>query len=235
MTSLRSTSKASSGNESQAPRSDGSVSKCDHPAIKSPVAIIAFVILAAAALTGDLLSKHLVFEWLLQDPTLNANLDEVRATRPGDLRVREALRGFQRPICPKVKFTLSTNPGVVFGLPMPRWIVAVITVFTVALVFLFFATAPVRARIVHLALGLILAGALGNLYDRLFSSVTVAAFEPIRYEVRDFIDCSELYYPWVFNLADAYLVTGVALLALVWLRTARKDRSTHPQAKRKEK
>ena len=64
----------------------------------------------------------------------------------------------------------------------------------------------------HAALAFILAGALGNLYDRLFGAVSIPGFEPIRYQVRDFIDCSELYYRWVFNVADMLLVIGVAML-----------------------
>ena len=53
------------------------------------------------------------------------------------------------------------------------------------------------------AIGLIIGGAVGNLIDR------------IRYGyVVDFIDASGLYFPWVFNVADAAINVGVALLLL---------------------
>ncbi|MDY6911123.1 MAG: signal peptidase II [Chloroflexota bacterium] len=110
---------------------------------------------------------------------------------------------------------------MVFGLPMPRRIVGITTLLAVVLVFYFFATSDRSARTVHVALALILAGAVGNLYDRLFGSVTLPGVAPIRYQVRDFIDCSGLYYPWVFNVADALLVVGVAMLAVYWWLTAR--------------
>ena len=40
--------------------------------------------------------------------------------------------------------------------------------------------------------------------------------DPILRNVRDFIDCSDLGYPWVFNVADVLLVIGVAILGLHW-------------------
>jgi len=84
----------------------------------------------------------------------------------------------------------------------------------------FFAVSQADAWLMHIALALVLGGALGNLYDRLFSVVVLPGYEPIRYQVRDFIDCSELYYRWVFNVADTWLVIGAGLLAAHWLAMA---------------
>lgn len=54
-----------------------------------------------------------------------------------------------------------------------------------------------------LCLGAIIGGAIGNVIDR------------VRFgAVADFINVSGLYFPWVFNVADASLSIGVALLAL---------------------
>jgi signal peptidase II len=104
---------------------------------------------------------------------------------------------------------------------MYRGLVAAATIATILLVMYFFLTSPAKAWAVHLALAMILGGALGNLYDRLWGSVTVPGYEPIRYQVRDFIDCSSLHYPWVFNVADAWLVLGVAILLFAWWRMGR--------------
>ena len=76
----------------------------------------------------------------------------------------------------------------------------------------------------HVALALILGGAIGNLYDRLFSSVALPGLAPIRRHVRDFIDCSDLHYDYIFNLADAWLVIGVVMVFLQWLADARRER-----------
>ncbi len=53
----------------------------------------------------------------------------------------------------------------------------------------------------------IIGGALGNLYDRIAYGYVV-----------DFLDFSGLYFPWVFNVADAAINLGVACLLLdAWL------------------
>jgi len=74
-------------------------------------------------------------------------------------------------------------------------------------------------------MALILAGALGNLYDRLFSEIAPLGMAPIERNVRDFMDLGDLYYPWIFNVADVLLVVGVALLCLHWIRAERRHKS----------
>ncbi len=190
-----------------------------------------FVIVMVASLAGDLLSKHWVFRSILSDSQtvqiVNRVLDESVGTSPSTRGV--LLRIPSRGALPGVKFTLSTNPGVVFGLPMPRWAVAIATGLTIVLVCFFFATSDSRAWSMHTALALVLAGALGNLYDRLFSEVALPLgnLEPIRYEVRDFIDCGDLYYPWIFNVADILLVVGAGILVIHWFALSSKSGKEH--------
>jgi len=182
-----------------------------------------FLIIVCVGLSLDLLSKHYVFKWLLSDPSLRSKIDVGPSAALGADAGRAALGLYQRNICGGVKFTLSVNPGVVFGLRVPPVAVVLASLLTVGLIGYFFATSEPSARLVHLGFALILSGALGNLYDRLFSVVVVEGFEPIRHHVRDFIDCSALHYPWVFNLADAWLVIGVGLLILHWVLSVRKQ------------
>jgi lipoprotein signal peptidase len=183
-----------------------------------------FLLVAAAGLAADLASKHLVFNSLLSDPSIAQRVDRITRRYGDDVPPDAILHelALQRELGAGVKLTLSTNPGVVFGLSMPRWLVGVATAVTVALVVSFFATADARAWSVHVALGCILAGALGNLYDRLLAVVKLPGDGVIRRQVRDFIDCSGLHYPWVFNVADVLLVVGVALIALHWLLSRRR-------------
>jgi signal peptidase II len=177
------------------------------------------------------MSKHYVFKTLLDDPSLPQRLESVR-TPHGQPQPPERLlaeMGLSRQVIPGVRFTLSMNAGVVFGTPMPRPLITAATVVTVAVVMAFFAASPARARWTHTALALVAAGALGNLYDRLFAQVPLPGLEPIRHQVRDFIDCSQIGYKWIFNLADAYLVIGAAMLIFHWLlegRRAAKVRSS---------
>lgn len=202
----------------------------DRPAIRAPGAIALFVILTGVGLAADLLSKHSVFESFLSRPAVADAARRLHEQHPS-LTTRQALivlrgEGFlRRDVVAGIDFTVSTNPGVVFGWRLPPWAVLIATVVTAGLVGVFFGTSPARARMLHVALALVLGGALGNLYDRLFSEVAVPGLpaEPIRREVRDFVDCSAWGYPWVFNVADALLVVGVALLVVHWFRTGRRS------------
>jgi len=206
-------------------------------AVRSPSAVIVFVLLTAAALAADLLSKHWAFTSLMPpEDQLALRMAELQnhATMNPDiarkLNSREMLHhlNLRRHVCPGMDFVLSANEGAVFGTRLHgsgnvhRLIVGLATIATTALVLYFFGTSHRRARIVHVSMALILAGALGNLYDRLTSCISLPAMEPIRYNVRDFIDCSSIPLPgfrwvWVFNVADVWLVVGVGLLIVYWL------------------
>lgn len=192
-------------------------------AIRSLGAVALFVAVTVGGAVADLASKQSVFDSLLNDPVVRAEIVTLAAVNSD----RTAIDGraflhkihAQRRVMPGVQLTLSTNPGVVFGLAMPRLAVAAATVLTIALVLFFFATSGRGAWMVHLALACILAGALGNLYDRLCSVITLGPKNvlPISYEVRDFIDCSEIGYKYIFNVADVLLVVGVGLMLLHWI------------------
>jgi signal peptidase II len=101
------------------------------------------------------------------------------------------------------------NPGGAFsmfadGPPEQRMIFFVgTTLIAIALLISFFRKLEPDATLSALALGLIMGGATGNLLDRL-----------VHGEVIDFLDV-HLWggYTWpTFNLADSFIVTGVALL-----------------------
>ncbi len=120
-----------------------------------------------------------------------------------------------------VRLTLVYNPGAAFGLhlgPQSRWIFTALTI--VALVILgrlYRATA--RGDIPRvLALAMVCAGAIGNLLDRLRSSLGVV----------DFIDIGLDRARWpTFNVADMAVSIGAVLLAWVlW----QEDRAASPSA-----
>jgi len=186
--------------------------------------VATFLLVAAAGLAADLWTKHAVFQSLLSQPAVIARgraLAPLARSTPPDQLLHEL--NASRTLADGVKLTLSTNPGVVFGLPMARWAVALATLATIALVGCFFATSAAGAWGVHVALALVLAGALGNLYDRMFSVVPIPGTgAAVRGQVRDFIDCAALGYPWVFNVADVLLVVGVAVLLVHWWRGGRR-------------
>jgi signal peptidase II len=97
-----------------------------------------------------------------------------------------------------------TNSGIAFGLfASATSIVILLTSLAVAWMLYFFARSGSRHPILPVALGLVMGGSLSNLVDRVRLG-----------HVTDFLDLR--YWP-AFNLADTFIVVGVAalLLALV--------------------
>ena len=103
-----------------------------------------------------------------------------------------------------------TNTGAAFGLFQNGSLVfAVVAIVVSVVIVLYYRHLPDGEWLVRLSLGLQLAGALGNLIDR----VRVG-------HVIDFLD----FQVWpVFNLADASIVCGVILLAYLLLREERQE------------
>jgi signal peptidase II len=104
--------------------------------------------------------------------------------------------------------TYVRNPGGAFGLFAQgnRWIVRPfllgLSVVAVAIIVLIYRRTPIDRVLVRLAFALVLAGAIGNLIDRL-------RFD----EVIDFLDVHWYQYHWpAFNIADAAITVGVAIL-----------------------
>ena len=111
--------------------------------------------------------------------------------------------------------THTRNPGAAFGLLSNSdspWTVAfliLVSVAALALVGSLLWRGP--ARLAGVGLGLILGGALGNLFDRLQAGSVV-----------DFLDFHVGGYHWpAFNLADSAIVVGAAALLAEVLRSRR--------------
>ncbi len=103
------------------------------------------------------------------------------------------------------------NPGIAFGL-FSSWASAVTFVTAGAVIWMlfYFAKAGARHPILPVALGLLIGGSLGNLVDRLRIG-----------HVTDFLDLK--YWP-AFNLADTFIVVGVAALLLAMVAAERQPR-----------
>lgn len=171
-----------------------------NPAIRRHLAFWYVTILGAAL---DLISKTVVFDWLGFD----------WATREAH-KSHTVIDGF---------FTLETalNTGTFFGRFRDNNSPLIIfTVLMMALVIIMFLAPPREmvgrtwGRLYTIALGLVLAGALGNLWDRVqFGGV------------RDFLAFSIGSFRWpTFNLADAWLTVGIGAYLLATWRSARRDK-----------
>jgi signal peptidase II len=149
---------------------------------------VLFALVAEVGAVVDLLSKSIVF----QHVALQQQFDLI----PGVL----AFRG-------------THNTGIVWG-SFQGWggVFTVVTMLALPLiVWMYVSARPFRA-VKAVALGMVLAGAIGNLFDRLFFG-----------HVRDFIDFYIIGWP-VFNLADVFICVGVAVFAVVLLRCGNEDR-----------
>lgn len=105
-----------------------------------------------------------------------------------------------------VNFTMVWNRGVSFGLfqadaDLMRWVLAGFSAL-VAVLLIFWARKQTRPLALT-AIGLVVGGAIGNLIDR------------VKYgAVADFVDLSQMFFPWVFNLADSAITIGVIMLLI---------------------
>jgi lipoprotein signal peptidase len=83
---------------------------------------------------------------------------------------RTLRQGGQRTLIPHVlELHTTMNPGALFGIGAGRTSVFLVaSVLALILVLWMFAQSPPRRWFMHIALGAILAGALGNMYDRVF-------------------------------------------------------------------
>jgi signal peptidase II len=118
------------------------------------------------------------------------------------------------PVAGPFHLTMVWNRGVSFGLlradiDLTRWALAAFSI--VVALFLAAWARTVGRRLTALALGLVIGGAVGNVVDR------------VRFgAVADFLDFSRLWFPWIFNVADAAITCGVAILLLDMLLQDRK-------------
>jgi len=106
-----------------------------------------------------------------------------------------------------IDLTMVWNRGMSFGLlsdhaEWGRWLLTGFS--TVVVVALAIWARKAVKPLMAIGLGLIIGGAIGNnLIDRVIYGA-----------VADFIDVRDLYFPWIFNVADAGISVGVAFLLL---------------------
>lgn len=109
-------------------------------------------------------------------------------------------------VLPFFNLVLVWNRGISFGMfgggALPPWLLAALAGAIAVALGVWLARA--ETRFLGIALGLVIGGALGNIVDRLrFGAVA------------DFLDLHVAGYHWpAFNLADAAITVGVALLLI---------------------
>lgn len=118
-----------------------------------------------------------------------------------------------------LRWTLTYNTGAAMNLnvgSLSRPFFSIIAVGMVTYLFVMLRQSPRSARAIPIALGLVSAGAIGNLVDRLRHTKGVV----------DFIDIGTTSWRfWTFNVADIGVSAGAILLAIVLWREDREAAS----------
>ena len=192
---------------------------------QSPRAWIVLLSVLIVGLTLDLGLKHWAFQNVAGVPVLPER--GVRIPRHEPVTVVPGV----------LNLHLVKNDGAVFGIGAnKRMFFVVFTLGALAAALVVFARWTTDgATSAHVALGLILAGGLGNLYDRICFGV-----------VRDFLHMipgwkmpfgirwwggSDEIFPWVFNAADVMLLSGMVLL-MIYIHRTEKERKLAQDAKK---
>ena len=169
-----------------------------------------FKVFTATALVG-LISDWLTKAWILQNLSFADRI--------------EVIAGF-------FYITHVRNPGAAFSLfadapeNVRMFFFVGVAIFAIGIIFSFYRQLAPGDRLPAFALGSILGGATGNLYDRVFRGGEVVDFIHVRLWSG---------YAWPdFNLADSFIVVGVGLLILELLVSEGEDRSGDVEARSDE-
>lgn len=183
--------------------------------LTQPVARIGLA-LAGSILVLDQLTKYLV-------------LDRLNFSPPGCLEFQRA-EGAERALLPNTcghielspvfDLTMVWNKGVSFGLfGADTWmgrlvLITFSVVISLGLLAGLLQSGPLKAirPLQGVAFGCIIGGAIGNAIDRALYGAVV-----------DFLNFSDVYFPYVFNIADVGINLGVAAIILDMLLSDRKS------------
>ena len=168
--------------------------------------LYAWIALVAAVIISDQIAKWVV----LNTPAFNARACLDITVPCGKIE-----------LTPIFDLTMLWNRGISFGTfqsdGIMRWVLVGLTT-GISIGFAFWLTRAER-WLTALSLSLVIGGAVGNLIDRVRFGAVV-----------DFLDFSGLFFPWVFNIADAAITVGALLLFLDQFLMSRSGPRKHDRA-----
>jgi len=172
---------------------------------KNPAAVARFFLVCAIGVALDLWTKAYAFTHL-QPPS--AAPDDPRP------RVHEFIPGW-------IHFETTTNRGAVFGMGQgQKWLFLAVSVIAIGFLSYLFATSK-RQRLYQFVLGMLLAGVLGNMYDRIVFSYVRDMIHalpgwrwPGAWSILSYPGKDREVFPFIFNVADILLCVGVGLMII---------------------
>ena len=197
---------------------------------RSRTALVVLVLVTMFGFAADVGSKWLAFRYVAGEPQTVVR-DEVLASSPHLSRLLTAHE--PKKIVPGLlEFSLVLNPGAVFGMGAGKRIVFI--TFTLAALsfglWMFGAWTTRRDWSAHVAIALLMAGGLGNLYDRLRYACVRDFIHPLPgiklpFGLRNPLDGSREIWPYVSNVADLLLLIGIGMLMVFLWRGGRQHTS----------
>lgn len=198
---------------------------------RSPWAWALLVAVVSVGLVADLGSKRWAFAVVAGDP-IELEYESV-VDGSYHLPWHEGLVAIAPDL---LDFRLVLNRGAVFGIGQGRQVAFVaFTILAIGVAIAVFGWwTRSRAVLAHVAIALILAGGLGNLFDRVYVGA-----------VRDFLHMlprrelplglswpggSTEVFPWVFNVADVELLAGMCLLLIHVQLAERREKAESREA-----
>ena len=163
-----------------------------HSPIKSLTSWLCLLVPLMAGLGLDLFTKNWAFDAWPNGLITGQTIDDM-----GRFQVVSSEAKF---IPGFLHFHANVNYGAVFGIGQGhRPVFVVVSVFALALLIYLFMRSG-RQHLYQVLLGILFAGVLGNLYDR----ITLGYVRDMIYALPDW-----RVFPWIFNIADSMLCTGV--------------------------
>ena len=156
------------------------------------------------------------------------------------IKIKGLYPGERLPVINKIfNITFVENPGIAFGIDFGanfKFLVSGFTLLSGFVLLFFLYKNRDKNFTLRLSLALILGGALGNLFDRLFYGV-IYGYAPFFYgRVVDFFDLRifnlyifhKTFGNYIFNFADLAVTVGVILLFYSFNRQISKDENVNP-------
>ena len=182
-------------------------------AFRSRAALARLLVTAAVGLALDLLTKVWAFDRLMYN----------RVEHPeGGVQFQSHTYEF---IPGWLHFHVTGNHGAVFGTGQGyRWVFVSVSILAIGFLLYLFAASTPRQRGYQLIVGMLLGGVLGNLYDRIVygyvrDMIYMLPGRTWPQWLADLLPQSWEWtrgpvFPWIFNVADTLLCTGVALIVI---------------------
>ncbi|MDB5328502.1 MAG: lspA [Phycisphaerales bacterium] len=177
---------------------------------RSPSALACILLPLILGLGLDLLTKHIAFATL------------VTGTAPDAAGQIQVISRVAQPLPGVLHFQAHVNRGAVFGIAQNQRVVFVVVSFMALGLLAYLFARSENQRLYQVLLGVLFAGVLGNLYDRV-------AFGYVRDMI--YILPNLDVFPWIFNIADSLLCTGVGGMFLyTFFRGEDPPARTRPEA-----